>query len=57
MHSLILGLQSVIGVAVKLVKKNSTLMYNVMARINDVMEQDNMYSVSFLNKHTDGSYY
>ena len=46
MHSLILGLQSVIGVAVKLVKKNSTLMYNVMARINDVMEQDNMYSVT-----------
>jgi len=31
------------------------LMY--MARINDVMEQDNMYSVSFLKKHTDGSYY
>jgi len=28
-----------------------------MARINDVMEQDNMYSVSFLKKHTDGSYY
>jgi len=41
---------------VKLVKKNSTLMY--MANINDVMEQDNnvMYSVSFLKKHTDGSY-
>ena len=28
-----------------------------MTRINDVMEQDNMYSVSFLKKHTDGSYY
>jgi len=44
-------------VAMKLVKKNSTLMY--MASINDVMEQDInvMYSVSFLKKHTDGSYY
>jgi len=28
-----------------------------MACINDVMEQDNMYRVSFLKKHTDGSYY
>jgi len=28
-----------------------------MARINDVMEQNNMYSVSFLKKHTDRSYY
>ena len=28
-----------------------------MARINNVMEQDNMYSVSFLKQHTDGSYY
>ena len=27
-----------------------------MARINDVMEQNNMYSVSFLKKHTDGPY-
>ena len=28
-----------------------------MARINDVMGQDNMYPVSFLKQHTDGSYY
>ena len=28
-----------------------------MAHINDVMGQDNMYPVSFLKKHTDGSYY
>ena len=28
-----------------------------MARINDVMEQDNMYSVLFLKKHNNGSYY
>ena len=28
-----------------------------IARINDVMEQDNMYNVSFLKKHTDGFYY
>ena len=28
-----------------------------MARINDVMQKDNIYSVSFLKKHTDGSYY
>src|ERR1700733_3636280 len=29
-----------------------------MEIIDDVMEQDNMtYSVSFLKKHTDGSYY
>src|SRR6218665_931534 len=41
----------------KLVKKNSIVMY--MACINDVMEQDNMtlQSVSLLKKHTDGSYY
>ena len=28
-----------------------------MANINDVMEQDNTYGVSFLKKHTDGSKY
>ena len=28
-----------------------------MTRINDVLEQDNMYSVSFPKKHPDGSYY
>src|SRR6218665_1917130 len=28
-----------------------------MASINDVMEQDNTYSASFLKKHTDGSNY
>jgi len=27
-----------------------------MARMNDVMEQGNMYSVQFLKKHTDESY-
>ena len=32
--------------------------YVHMSRINDVMEdKDKMYSVSFLKKHTDGSYY
>jgi hypothetical protein len=42
-------------VAVKLVKKNSTFMD--MARINDDMDMMYSVSVSFLKKHTDGSYY
>jgi len=42
-------------VAVKVVKKRSVAMY--VARVEEVVEEDCLFTVSFLKKHADSSYY